>query len=231
MDLIWHKEFKENRKGVDWWVGDIHGNYDLLMSSLSAIHFNEKTDRLFCSGDLINKGPDSIGVVSLLKKKWFHSVMGNHELMLIEAAKDRSVIDQIVPFGGSWMVDLTSSKLASVANLFLSKLSLSATIPVAKRTIGVVHASSPENWQYLQISPPDNDIKNTLIDYCLWDFGQGNGVVSCGQVRNVDAIVSGHISTDNKIVRGNHIWIDTVSKTGNLTIVNANEIFELINEK
>lgn len=230
MELIWHKYYNANKKGLDWFVGDIHGNYDILMSSLELINFNFKDDRLFCVGDLINKGPDSKSAALLLTKKWFNGILGNHELMLIEAASDRSVIDQIVPFGGSWMVDLTPAKLNSLANLFLSKLSLSATISSAKKSIGLVHASSPENWEYLQIDPPTDDIKKTLIDYCLWDFGQGNGVTSGSPIRGIDAIVSGHISTDKIVTRNNHIWIDTISKTGSLTIINTHQVLELIKQ-
>lgn len=230
MELTWHKFYKANKNGMDWFVGDIHGNLDLLMESLSKVGFNEKIDRLFCAGDLINRGPDSKGVVALLKNKWFHSVIGNHELMLIEAAKDRSLVAQIAQFGGEWIADLTPAKLSSMANMFLSKLSLSATIPVADKIIGVVHSSSPENWQYLQMDPPNDDIRSTLIDYCLWDFGQGSGAGSCCHVRNVDAIVSGHISTDKRIVRHNHIWIDTVAKTGSLTVLNARQILDLVNK-
>lgn len=34
-------------------------------------------------GDLIDRGPDSFGTAALVRETWFHAVLGNHELMLL----------------------------------------------------------------------------------------------------------------------------------------------------
>lgn len=34
-------------------------------------------------GDLVDRGPDSIGCLKLLEAPWFHAVMGNHEQLLL----------------------------------------------------------------------------------------------------------------------------------------------------
>ena len=57
--------------------GDIHGMYDLLMYKLNEINFNFTTDILYCTGDLVDRGPDSYKVLQLIKEPWFKTVLGN----------------------------------------------------------------------------------------------------------------------------------------------------------
>ena len=74
-----------NLDGRDFIVGDLHGCYNELMKLLKFVHFNIETDRVFCVGDLIHRGPYSIDCLNLLKKKnkqgnkWFYSTVGNHD--------------------------------------------------------------------------------------------------------------------------------------------------------
>lgn len=44
-------------------VGDIHGCIDELNELIKTISYDKKTDRLILLGDLIDRGPDSVGVV------------------------------------------------------------------------------------------------------------------------------------------------------------------------
>lgn len=79
----WIEKFPINILGKDYIVGDLHGNYTVLMKGLESIGFNEKVDRLFCVGDLVDRGPEVGLCLSLLKESWFFSVLGNHEYMLL----------------------------------------------------------------------------------------------------------------------------------------------------
>lgn len=72
-----------NLKGRDFICGDLHGHYELLMQGLEHIHFDPSLDRIFAVGDLIDRGPESSKCMKLLNEKWFYSVMGNHEQMLL----------------------------------------------------------------------------------------------------------------------------------------------------
>ena len=56
--------FDKNTHGTDYIVGDIHGHYERLMSQLGELNFDFACDRLFCVGDLIDRGPDSSKAVS-----------------------------------------------------------------------------------------------------------------------------------------------------------------------
>jgi hypothetical protein len=63
-------------------VGDIHGcarELEALIEELSLT----RHDRLILLGDLVNRGPDSAGVISLARQHAHRSLMGNHELRLL----------------------------------------------------------------------------------------------------------------------------------------------------
>ncbi len=61
-------------------IGDVHGCYRKLNQLLDKIALNA-TDQLWFTGDLINRGEDTLGVLRLVKKhRNFKVVLGNHEL-------------------------------------------------------------------------------------------------------------------------------------------------------
>lgn len=60
-------------------VGDIHGCKHELVMLLDKMKFNPKHDHLITTGDMIDKGPDSLGVVDLLLEMNASCVRGNHE--------------------------------------------------------------------------------------------------------------------------------------------------------
>lgn len=60
-------------------VGDIHGMDASLEALLKKVDFNSTKDHLIAAGDMINKGPDSAGVVSRLMSLNASAVRGNHE--------------------------------------------------------------------------------------------------------------------------------------------------------
>lgn len=68
-------------------IGDIHGCYDEMMKMLDVVHYTPGDDSIYFTGDLINKGPDSIKVVQELLANPFQYVMGNHEAWLLNFVK------------------------------------------------------------------------------------------------------------------------------------------------
>lgn len=72
-------------------VGDVHGQKASLEELLGKIHFDKAQDHLILVGDLINKGPDSAGVVDLAIELGAHAVRGNHEdrVLLVHAAMNK----------------------------------------------------------------------------------------------------------------------------------------------
>ena len=78
-DFVGVQRFARNTQGRDLVVGDLHGMRDDLLRQLERVGFDDKVDRVFCVGDLVDRGPHSQACVELLDQPWFHSVMGNHD--------------------------------------------------------------------------------------------------------------------------------------------------------
>lgn len=76
---IFLTEMPENKNGRDFIVGDLHGCFEELTKLMDHVNFNPNEDRLFSTGDLIDRGPKSLDCLALLKKKWFFPILGNHE--------------------------------------------------------------------------------------------------------------------------------------------------------
>ncbi|WP_414039414.1 metallophosphoesterase [Acidithiobacillus sp. M4-SHS-6] len=79
----WKVRFAPNASGRDFVVGDLHGSLPLLHEKLETVSFDIHRDRLFSVGDLIDRGENSPGCLSLLREPWFHAVLGNHDAMLM----------------------------------------------------------------------------------------------------------------------------------------------------
>lgn len=70
-------------------VGDVHGCLDELERLLDQAGF-ASGDRLVMVGDLVAKGPDSIGVLRLLRGLGAESVLGNHDASLLRFHRARA---------------------------------------------------------------------------------------------------------------------------------------------
>lgn len=65
-------------------VGDIQGCLEPLQRLLEVCAFRPGVDGLHPAGDLVRKGPDSNGVVALLRELGAEPVLGNHDLRWLD---------------------------------------------------------------------------------------------------------------------------------------------------
>ena len=68
-------------------IGDIHGCRGALDDLLAHIGFNSAVDTLWLTGDLVNRGPDSLAVLrwAYQNQNCIQMVLGNHDLHLLAA--------------------------------------------------------------------------------------------------------------------------------------------------
>lgn len=78
------KTLEANTLGRDFVIGDLHGSYSVFENLLKGINFDPTKDRIISVGDMVDRGPDSLKCLELIREPWFHPVLANHEKMMID---------------------------------------------------------------------------------------------------------------------------------------------------
>ncbi|MBR9883770.1 MAG: protein phosphatase [Oceanospirillales bacterium] len=210
-----------NVEGQDWFVGDLHGEYALLMQNLARVGFDTARDRLFAVGDLIDRGPDSRRCLELLQEDWFYSTLGNHEQALLMGLNDESVRARHRSIGGGWLQTLPRSDMEALAALIEAKMSLAITVETPHGQVGVIHAEAPGDWSVL--NSPLEDWNNPL-----WSVNAYNRALSrrARAVSNIDIVVAGHVGALYVEIGENQMWLDTLMQSGKLSLLSADQLFQ-----
>lgn len=217
------KRFEKNVVGNDYIVGDIHGCYTKLYQKLSELQFNREKDRLFCTGDLVDRGEESIDCLDILAEPWFHSVRGNHDQMAVAwVLRDEDFFAMSPSLytrnGGQWFMDLDKETQLIVASE-LDKLPIMIEVDTDLGMVGILHADCPmSSWDATKTEILNNN-RNVILN-CMWNrdkiYNNDKRVIL-----GIDKIYHGHtvLQVDSKL--GNRHYIDTgaVFPNGYFTIL------------
>lgn len=90
-------------------IGDIHGRLDLFEAMVAAIEDDDASrgnanTQVVLLGDLVDRGPDSAGVVALARQwqsqRTVRVLAGNHEQMMLDAFEKPEILRHFLKHGG-----------------------------------------------------------------------------------------------------------------------------------
>ncbi len=216
------KQFRQNKKGVDYVVGDIHGCFSKLQQRLDSIGFNPKVDRLFSVGDLVDRGPESHLALEWIDKSWFHPVAGNHEQILIDCVKGD--LDTYVLFmnGGQWFAEFIGTDKEFEFMDAFCKLPLIIEVKTEQGVVSILHSQIVGD-DYSRVR---TDLKRhpEEMQKCIqWNREKvdSSAIRVHNQIKGIRAMVAGHTPLPEPLVLENYYSIDTgaVFKGGEFTLL------------
>jgi len=162
-------------------VGDIHGCSKQLLEILE-IAKNYPNHKLIFLGDYIDRGPDSDGVLSILKNLDSICLLGNHEEMLIDLVEELGEDEKF---------------------LFLREHEISLENYEWLKTLPLIFESTHYIFTHAGLNPNKPLKKQTSQDY-LWTNYRGSYTHLTSKI-----VVQGHLHVSEVYREGNHCIIDT----------------------
>lgn len=200
-------------------IGDIHGRKDLLEVLGAAIEAEiaeaqDTEPRIILLGDLVDRGPDSAGVLKYARK-WrkrqkVHILCGNHEEMFLQGFKDKDVLRHFLRHGGRETLESYGVERKAFSKATLAELQQIMHDVVPAKDIKFI--SDFEDmvlvgdylFVHAGISPgvPLDEQKKRTLRWIREPFLSHKA--SHGPI-----VVHGHTITDEPVDAGNRIGIDT----------------------
>jgi serine/threonine protein phosphatase 1 len=225
------RHFAANHRGRDWVVPDLHGSYDLLMAGLDLIGFDNKVDRVFCLGDMVDRGPRCLEILRLTAEPWFFSLRGNHEQACIDLhRKSFSRLGRMSPvdlahaaenLGAGWLLPLSSAQQSEVMRL-IAPLPLAFTVASEHGTVGMVHAEIPPWLKWADfcsiLKSPKKNLEVCDAAICSREIPQmlaSNKVsdreveASLPPVDGIGCVYHGHVVMKWPFRKDNRFYLDT----------------------
>ena len=160
-------------------------------------------------GDLVDRGTESYQVLTWLEKPWFHAILGNHDFLAFRRALGTTADIGYLKNWGEWLSLLSEADQRSIGKGLIA-LPLAMEVETAAGNVGLVHADCPfEDWNDMQKVPWEGiDLTGPVATCCLWSIERHSRRYA-GTIRNIRAVVHGHMTVPAPEVLGNVHFIDT----------------------
>jgi serine/threonine protein phosphatase 1 len=211
-------------------VGDIHGRLDLFREIIRSIEADDAerpaaNTSVVLLGDLIDRGPDSAGVVALARE-WAQArrirlIMGNHEEMFLDSFSKQGILRNFMRFGGQVTMlsyGIPQRALAEADSEELQRLMADA-VPQEDRDFLAGFEKMVRFGDYVFVHAgvrPDMPLERQTGQDCRWirePFLSHEGDLG-------GMIVHGHTVTEAPELMSNRIGIDTGAfMSGRLTAI------------
>ena len=217
-------------KGYDWSpclppgervyaIGDIHGRLDLLTKIAAAIEEDdaargEADTTIILLGDLIDRGPDSAGVVEMARewsqRRRIRILAGNHEEMFLLGFYKLNAFKHFLRMGGRETIvsyDIDHAKFLAADLEEAQQMTIEA-VPLADREFLRGFEQTIRIGDYLFVHAginPERELDGQEPGECRWirePFLSHKGDYGC-------VVVHGHTVTDEAVIKPNRIGIDT----------------------
>ena len=187
------QSFGMNTAGKDWIIGDVHGAFDLVWDAMKKVGFDRKADRLFVTGDLVDRGAASMRAKRFLEQPFVKAVRGNHEdwwmAMYENGPPEPEVVETLglrMNMGVQWWLDAKANERDELVAMF-AELPVVMEVETERGLVGVVHAEVPPgmDWNSFKVAVERGDEKT--IKSALWGrrrikVGDDSGVPGVGRV-------------------------------------------------
>lgn len=186
-------------------VGDIHGCWFQLMTLLKAIGFDFLKDILYSTGDLGDRGPDSLRCLLLIYERWFRPVRGNHEELLIDAMHSpRFSWEHWELHGGLWSRKVPNKVLAELAK-DVAALPVVIVVGEGKERFNIFHA------EFFGDDAALDEIEHKDKAPLVLQHGEEmiSGRVSPDKQKGLSRSFVGHRISSNAHVIGSQVYLDT----------------------
>lgn len=207
----------EKNDGRVFVCGDIHGEYERVMEQLRNIDFDFNNDLLICTGDLVDRGPNSLDCFNLLYKDWFVSCRGNHEQLCHESYY-KDVAKHHLSNGGNWFHWHMPNEVQKVIADRVEEMPYGITLSRNGKRYGFIHADIHPNiteWSELKDNILNDDLCETKIT-SIWGRSRVRTAMSKkwtnhedNMINGVDEVFIGHTVLHNHKKVGNINFIDT----------------------
>nr|WP_255511251.1 metallophosphoesterase [Zobellella iuensis] len=196
----------------------MHGCREQLVTRLAEAGFDTGCDRLFSVGDLIDRGPDSLGCLQLVFEPWFFAIRGNHEQMMLNAFDRASPLALPLWYmnGGQWMLEHDQADVEACARAALARMPYAIEVDVGGKRVGLVHAEVPaHDWHSLQ-----HPLSEARLAQLLWARERITRR-DRSPIAHIDLVLVGHTIVPAITRLGNTLFIDTgaFSSRGRLTLL------------